>query len=238
VERKGWGNVLSRIKEEKIFIIFASLIACSILYIVEQGIGVNYTVKTAVKVLMFIGIPLINIKLIKKQRFIDALNLNSIRIRQFKTGIGAGVLFFFIVLIAYLITGSFIDLDNIALELQEKLKVTPMNFLFIGVYITIGNSFLEEFFFRGYIFLNLYNNGARKLAHFYSSLLFGVYHIAIFKTWFTLPITLLALLGLVIVSFLFNWMNTKSQNFINSWIAHALADAAIILIGLRMFAII
>ena len=110
--------------------------------------------------------------------------------------------------------------------------------MLVGIYITLGNSFLEEFFFRGFIFLNLYNQGYKKIAYIYSSLLFGVYHIAIFKTWFSPLLTVLALLGLVIAGIVFNWIDTKSENFINSWIVHILADSAIIIIGMGMFGII
>jgi uncharacterized protein len=223
---------------DKKYIIGISLIACAVLYFIEQSVGVSYALKTAIKLLLFVGIPIIYIKCIKKEGVAEALRLKNLTIKGLRVGLIAGALFFTIVLGAYLILNGQIDFPSIAEELQTKLKVTPLNFIFIGIYITLGNSFLEEFFFRGFIFLNLYNRGFRRTAHIYSSVLFAVYHMAIFRTWFTLPIMLLALFGLAAVGFMFNWMDTKSDNFINSWISHAFADAAIILIGMRMFQII
>jgi membrane protease YdiL (CAAX protease family) len=228
---------MQEIKHER-FIILSTLLACFILYIVEQGVGVSYAIKTILKIFIFVGLPISYVKLIRKQNIREALKLKNVNLRDFKTGFIAGLLFFTIVMGAYFIVGNQIDFDMIAQELQTKLKVTPLNFIFIGLYITFGNSFLEEFFFRGFIFMNLYELRSKKFAYVYSSILFALYHIAIFKTWFTLPITLLALFGLVSVGFLFNWMDTKSRNFINSWIAHILADIAVILIGLRMFEMI
>ncbi|MBZ9635369.1 CPBP family intramembrane metalloprotease [Clostridium sp. FP1] len=106
------------------------------------------------------------------------------------------------------------------------------------MYITFGNSFLEEYFFRGFYLLKSYELKSKKFAYIYSSLLFGVYHIAIFKTWFNSGLVGLALIGLISIGFIFNWLDTRSKNFINSWLVHILADSAIIIIGLRMFGIV
>ena len=144
---------------------------------------------------------------------------------------------FLVIIASYFVLRGYIDFNRIAQELQSKSKVTPSNFIFVGLYITFGNSFLEEYFFRGFIFLNLFNLGSKKLAYIYSSLLFGVYHISIFKTWFNPILIGLALFGLISVGIIFNWLDTKTENFINSWLVHILADSAIIIIGMRMFKI-
>lgn len=209
-----------------------------ILYYIEQGIGVSYLIKTLAKILLFVPIPFIYIKFVKEESLLEAFKLKAFDKRRLLIGLGFGVLFFLTILVSYNILGYKIDFEAISIELQSKLKVTPLNFIFVGIYITFGNSFLEEFFFRGFIFMNLHELGLRKLAYIYSSLLFALYHVIIFKTWFTAPIFLLALLGLASVGFIFNWMNTRSNNFLNSWIAHIFADTAIILIGLRMFKIV
>jgi hypothetical protein len=58
---------------------------------------------------------------------------------------------------------------------------------------------------------------------------------AIFKNWFNPALIALALFGLIFIGFVFDWLNTKSENFINSWLVHIMADSAIIIIGLKMF---
>ena len=219
------------------YIIISSLLACIFLYFIEQYVGVSYIVKTLSKLAFFVIIPIIYIKIIKKSSIVEELNLRQLDQKRFKLGFIFGIASFTIVLTAYFIFKGAIDLNGIVSDLQEK-NITPANFIFIGLYVTLGNSFLEEFFFRGFIFLNLYNMKKEKLAYFYSSVLFGLYHIGIFKAWFNIWLILLCLIGLITVGFIFNWLNTKSNNFINSWLVHILADSAIILIGLRMFGII
>jgi membrane protease YdiL (CAAX protease family) len=159
-------------------------------------------------------------------------------VKQAKTGLILGIIFFTILLSVYFILRQYIDLDTISQNLRQNLKVTASNFIFVAAYITFGNSFIEEYFFRGFIFLRLYENGSRKTAYIFSSLLFSLYHIMMFKDWFTLPIFLLAVTGLAGVGFLFDFMDIKYKNIYNSWISHILADSAIMLIGFRMFGLI
>jgi membrane protease YdiL (CAAX protease family) len=220
------------------YIILSSLIACILLYFVEQVLIVSYLIKTSIKIMLFILIPYIYMKFIKKESKLKALNYKNIDKNHLKVGCLFGMLSFLIILIAYYILRDVIDLQSISENLQNKSKITASSFIFVGLYITLGNSFLEEYFFRGFIFLNLYEHNSKKFAYIYSSLLFGLYHIGIFKAWFDIKLVVLALLGLIAVGFIFNWIDTKSKNFINSWIVHIIADSAIILIGLRMFGIV
>lgn len=223
---------------KKNFILISSIIICILLFIVEQYFGVNYYIKTFSKIIMFIIIPVIYYKKIKNITFRKALNINKLSKKDLKIGIILGFLCFIILIISYFIFKNFINFESIITELEDKSKITTSNFILIGLYITLGNSFLEEFFFRGFIFLNLYEIGYKKLAYIFSSILFGIYHIAIFKTWFNVWITILALFGLISIGIIFNYINTKCKNFLNSWIVHILADSAIILIGLKLFKII
>jgi len=220
---------------EKKYIILSSLIACFLLYFVEQVLVVSYVMKTMIKILFFIFIPYIYMKIIKRQQVSKAINYKNIDKHHLKMGFLFGILSFLIILITYYVLRNIINLQSISEDLQNKSKITASSFIFVGLYITLGNSFLEEYFFRGFIFLNLYELKSKKCAYIYSSLLFGLYHIGIFKTWFNIELVGLALIGLISIGFVFNWLDTKSKNFINSWIVHILADSAIILIGLKMF---
>lgn len=211
--------------------------ACMLLYYIEQIMVADYIFKTIAKIIIFIMIPLIYIKLIKKTKVSKAINLRRLNIKDLKLGILLGSVSLIIVISAYFVLNSFIDMNSIIRDLQTK-NITPSNFIVIGLYITFGNSFLEEIFFRGFIFLNLYELNLKKTAYIYSSVLFAVYHIGIFITWFNIWLILLALIGLILIGLVFNWLDTKSSNFINSWIVHILADVGVILVGLKIFEII
>ncbi|MDL4840855.1 CPBP family intramembrane glutamic endopeptidase [Aquibacillus rhizosphaerae] len=221
---------------DKWIIILSASTACFVLYWLTQIADVNYLLQTIFKVAVFITIPMMYYVKVRK---IDVRRLFEITLpKPTKIAWLFAISTFTIILIAYYSLGSFVDFDLIANELTEKSQITPDNFLFVGLYITFGNSFVEEFFFRGFIFKNLYHLNDKKTAYLFSSLLFSIYHISIFQTWFDIWLVLLCLISLFSVGLLFNWLNTKSNGFINSWLVHIFADAAIIIIGFIMFSII
>jgi membrane protease YdiL (CAAX protease family) len=223
---------------KKSYIIISSLVACTILYSLEQALAVDYLTKTVAKLLLFTLIPYFHVRGIAAFNFKGHLYFGKSATSTFTPGLILGAASFLVIIAAYFLLKGHLDLAGIAQELQVKGKITPSNFIFVGLYIMFGNSFLEEFFFRGFIFLNLYQQGFRKFAYTYSSILFGLYHIAIIKTWFNPLLIMLALLGLMGIGFVLNWLDTKSGTIINSWLVHIMADSAIILIGLRMFELI
>lgn len=220
---------------KKIFIIMTSITAIALLYYIEQITRVNYMVKTIIKIILFTGIPLLYIYVIKKSTLRKFLNYERLNKKHLYLGILFGALSFLIILAAYFILENYIDVEGILSEMGSKSKITPGNFVFVGIYITFGNSFIEELFFRGFIFLEVYRMGFRKTAYIFSSILFGLYHIAIFQTWFNAGLIGLAMLGLITIGLIFSWLNTRSENILNSYLVHILADIAIILVGLRLF---
>ncbi|MFA5523122.1 MAG: type II CAAX endopeptidase family protein [Tissierellales bacterium] len=221
--------------KSKKYIVISSIIACILLYLIDQVFVLTYLVKTLSKIILFIALPYIYILFINKRSIRKKIKFNK---KDLYIGTGLGIGCFIILMAAYIILKDIIDLNTIANELQTKSKVSPSNFIFVAFYISFVNSFLEEFFFRGFIFLNLFELGYIKLAYVFSSFLFAIYHISVFKNWFNPWLIGLSIFGLVSVGFIFNYIDTKSKNFINSWIVHILADAAIMLIGMRMFGII
>lgn len=213
------------------FAIIYSLFACSLLFVFEQVIDVTYGVKTGLKVLLFAILPLVF--MLKMRSFTLFKNVDK---KGLLLGLVCGIISFSVVIGAYLIFQDVIDTTSILQSLEEK-NITASVFIFIGLYITFGNSFLEEYFFRGFIFFSLVEKN-KWLAYLFSSGLFALYHLAMIAGWFNLPLTLLSLLGLFIIGLVFNFLNQKSKNMLNSWMVHIFADIAIILIGFHLFGII
>lgn len=149
-----------------------------------------------------------------------------------------GIAVFLTVMIAYLLVKQFIDLDTLVMEFEDKYKINQSNILYYGLYITFINSWLEEAFFRGFVFLNLKKLGFRKWGYMLSSLAFSTYHIANFQNWFSWQAFILAYIGLFIGGTIFNYLDDKPDTFLNSWFVHICADLAIIIIGFNIFKVI
>jgi len=162
---------------------------------------------------------------------LDVFSFNNFKLKELKLGFTLGLSFFLIIIVAYVIFGQFIDFNVVISDLNSK-GITAEIFLYNAIYICFGNAILEEFFFRGFIYLK---GGKNTFSNIVSAFLFSFYHVAIILVWFNIWIMLLALLGLMVGGLFFNYLASKSNNFINSWLVHFFADLAIVLIGITLF---
>lgn len=223
------------------FLLLFSVLVIGALFFIEQTLNVSYLIKMIIKWSLFLSLPLYYAKFVAKKSVNYLPNFRALHKKEILKVALLGTFTFIMVIAGYFIFRQFIDLENIALELA-KIGVTPLNFIFIAFYITFLNSFLEEFFFRGYIFSSLADEGKTKCAFIISALMFAIYHIGIFLTWFSWWISLIALLGLFVGGLIFNWANYSSRNsglnIRNSWVIHIAADMAIMIVGFMMFGFI
>lgn len=219
-----------------IWIFIIAFISIAAMSIIDAVINPGYINKSAIKIIMFLIIPLIYIA------YDNNISLKDIfKVRHKKklfASILLGLLVYIIILGAYLILKKFIDLDSIKNILAENLKVDKSNFVFVALYISFINSLLEEFFFRGFLFLNLYKLISSKFAYIISALAFAVYHVAIMGSWFSPLIFVLAMTGLFVGGMIFNYLNESSSNIYSSWIFRMMANFAINTVGFIMFDII
>ncbi|MCD5325288.1 MULTISPECIES: CPBP family intramembrane glutamic endopeptidase [Pontibacillus] len=209
-------------------VVGTSFLVSLFLYIFEQGIGMPYPVKTAVKLLLFIGVPFLFYAYFPKPHL-------KKKKEQWKSPLLFGIVAFVVLLCSYWLTKDLIDFTEIRSYLKRDLGITPTTFYAVGFYIILGNSWIEEWFFRGFIFQNLLSLGKRRIGYVYSSGLFALYHLASIQGWFSLPLTLVALAGLFGIGMFFSFLTEKAGTYKGSWIVHMIADLAIILIGLHAF---
>ena len=174
---------------------------------------------------MFLIVPFVYSRFFKEIRFKELFKIN-------KKGIGValllGAVVCGIVLGAYCIFKNVFDFSNVASALTNSTGVNKSNFLYVAVYISLVNSMMEEFFFRGFVFKNL---SGKKTAYVFSSLLFAAYHTAMMIGWFDIYVFLLVMLGLTVGGIMFNILNEKFSTVYVSWIVHMFANFAINTIG-------
>lgn len=219
---------------KKNYIIIWSTAICFIFYTIEQYTELPYLYTSISKIILF-GAVSLGIYYLMNKRNPKELIIGKDKNTSYKLGILLSIVVFVAIGFGYFLFKGMIDFDDILNQITTGSLITKSNFPIVALYITFGNSFLEEVFFRGFIFLQLYKNGYTKLAYIFSSGLFAVYHVAIFKTWFNPIIILVALLGLFIGGLIFNYIDTKSKSIINSWLVHICADIPIMIIGMYMF---
>lgn len=219
-------------KKRALSIMVIVIIFCMIMAVVDGIFMADYFVKSAIKLVLFVGTPFIY------QLFDKELNLKNLFIPNKKgmlIAISLCIPVYFVIFGGYLLLKDVFDFSNITTSLTENIGVTGANFIYVSLYISFINSLLEEFFFRGFAFLSLKTAVSTKTAYIFSSLIFALYHIAFMIGWFSLVVFLVVMAGLFVGGMCFNYLNSKSGNIYTSWFVHMFANFAINTIGFMLF---
>lgn len=207
------------------------LMCISTIAYVDMIVKPAYFIKTLVKAPIFLCVPIVYAKFYKDFNPFSLLKSN---LRGLKTGFILGVFIYLVIIATFFIANSMVDLSSIKNSLENNLGINAQNFFVIGAYVSIVNSFLEEWFFRGFVFTE-YKKTGRKFAYIASSISFSVYHIAIMEGMFNLFLQILVLLGLFIGGLIFNFLNEQNENIYSSWFCHFFANFAMNTIGFFIF---
>lgn len=222
-------------KRTKLNIIIITIISIFLMFIIEFFIVPGYIVKSLIKISVFLIVPLIYIGIDKNINILDYFKVHSRR--QFISAIVLGLSTYILIIGGYFILTTYGDLSEIRQLLYESRDINKKNFLYIALYISFINSLLEEFFFRGFLFLSLSKTTTRPIAYTVSALAFAGYHIGIMADWSNILIFLLALMALFGVALIFNYLNEISKNIYNSWLVHMFANLALNTVGLIIYGV-
>lgn len=218
--------------KQKQLILLLSLLPCLALAYLDGVAHPAFVLKSAIKVLLFIGVPVLYAVKTKSAFYKPLLTFDRSALR-FALVLGGCV--FSLILGCYFALGSLLDLSAVVGQLETSMAVTADNFIAVALYIAIINSFCEEFFFRGFVFFQLKQTHTRMVAHCLSALFFALYHVAIIAFWFDLWVFALCMIALFIGGVLFNLLNENSGTIYPSWLTHACANLAINSIGMILF---
>lgn len=204
---------------------------------VDAIIQPNYFVKIPIKIVFFLVLPFLFF-LRNKEDFKNFKTLFVFKKKGLLTSLLLGILVYGVILGGYFLTRGIFDFSNVASSLTSGMGITADNFIYVSLYISFMNSFLEEFFFRGYGFITLKKYTSRKIAYLVSSTVFAVYHIGMLVAMFDIIPILLMMLGLIIGGCIFNYLNEINDNIYSSWFVHMFANFAINTVGFILFGVL
>lgn len=215
-------------KRSAILVVVLTVLSCLVMALVDGVLRPGYAAKSAIKIAVFMLIPLMATRADQEILYLPLLRPKK---KGLLPAIALGIGIYAVILGGYFLISPFFDFSQIAGALTENAGVTKENFLYVSLYISFINSFLEEFFFRGFVFTNLKQLTGRKLAYIFSAAAFSLYHVAMMIGWFSPALFLLVMMGLVIGGMIFNWLNEKLDTIYCSWLTHMFANFAINTIG-------
>ena len=208
-------------------------LACWSMALVEVGLAPSYPVKTGAKWLVFGGCVGLYILLTGERRLLSMFR------RPERKALFSGVLLalavFFGILGGYLLLRPWLDLSAVTANLGGKEGITAATFPLVALYISFGNSMLEEFFFRGFAFLSAEEKTPG--VWLFSAVAFALYHVAIMGSWFHPVLFVLLTAALAVAGLLFNYLD-RDGTLWPAWLVHMAANLAINTIGLHLFGIL
>lgn len=220
-------------KKGTLFICIATAVCCFTMAAVDGILQPGYAVKSGIKIVLFLLVPLIFSAVFKLS---VAKCLRPDR-QAILIGSGLGLATFLIIIAAYWLLHSYIDLSAVPESLEKSAGVTKSNFLYVSTYIALCNSLLEEFFFRGFVSIGLSKTATKPFAYIFSAAAFAIYHAGMLFTMVSPLLFVLALAALFLCGLLFHYLNAYRQRIWVSWLVHMGANLAINSIGMLLLGI-
>ncbi|MCC5895217.1 MAG: CPBP family intramembrane metalloprotease [Alkalibacterium sp.] len=226
-----------KINKKSVSLILLIALSALGMSVIDRFIPLPYLYKSILKIVLFSLVPMGYFFRYKDQLYrLKKLFIPKKSDFIFACLLGVGV--YSVILLAYILLRNHIDLSSIRESLTSSVGVNEHNFLYVAIYISLINSLLEEFFFRGFAFLILKETSGRLFAYIFSSLLFALYHVGMTSGWFHWSIYVLAMTGLFAGGCIFNYLNEKSETIYPSWLVHMFANFAINTVGFIVFGLI
>lgn len=222
------------INNKKISIMSSILLFAIAITLIDAFIHPNYFVKIPIKILFFLAFPILFF-VKNKDMFEDFKKLFVFKKTGILKAILLGIGVYVVILGGYFLMRNIIDFSQVTSTLTEGMGITAKNFIYVSLYISLMNSFLEEFFFRGFGFITLKKYTTRKFAYIFSTTLFAIYHVGMLVDMFNFWTLLLLLLGVGIGGCIFNYLNELNDNIYPSWFVHMFANFAINTVGFILF---
>lgn len=146
-----------------------------------------------------------------------------------------GLILSLIYISSFYIFKNYIDIKSITDKINDIASINLNNIIFIGLYIIIFNSLLEEYFWRSFVFQELSILVKPSLAYFISALAFSFHHVVFFYNWFTPSFFAIITIGLIGYALIMNFIWNKYKELFSCWLPHAMVDVVQIFIAYQIF---
>ena len=224
-------------RNKKLYIILSLVVFSLAVTCIDAFVHPPYFSKIPIKILFFLALPMLFF-VIWRGEWSEFKSLFRFQKKGLLISLLLGLAIFGVILGGYFALRGIIDFSGVTASLTSGMGITADNFVWVAIYISIMNSFLEEFFFRGFGFITLKKYVNVKFAYFFSPVLFAIYHVGMLVGMFHPAVLALIMFGLIVGGLIFNALNDKLGNIYPSWLTHMAANFAINTIGFILFDIL
>lgn len=151
--------------------------------------------------------------------------------RTLRFGLISGAAMFGVLMCAYVLLRGV--LDPYIPMLQATVDEVGLRSYYIpfAIFLSVLHSGFEEFYWRWFVFGMLRHRYAFGVASVISSVTFAAHHYVVLSNFLPLPLVIFAGSVVGLVGWFWCYVYEKTNSIGASWLSHAIADAAIMLIG-------
>ena len=227
-------------KRKKI-IFFIIILTIPPILIISSGFldKVNYFISSSYKLIFFT--PIFYRMYFQKKKLLESF-IEGFNWRNFKKyflsflsiGLGLSVIYF----LGFLFLSRFIDFNQVLSKIKQFASIDAKNIVYVGIYMIIINSLIEEFFWRGFVFKEINKISNHWSVYLLTAFAFSIYHVAIIYDWISFSLLLVAVFGLTGYSIVKNIVFRMYKDLYGCWLIHAMVDTVQILIAFRIFGLL
>jgi uncharacterized protein len=234
------------VKREWIALAFAMLLPSGLAYVYFVALGPSADGQTntallvaypAAKLFQF-SLPLLFMFRAGSVGFGDSTNPARPRLMKF------AMLFGFVVAAAIIVVAQLLQdsvLVGVPAQVAKKVAefgaATPLRYLALAAFLSLLHSFLEEYYWRWFIFARLRTLLPFIPAAVLSGLAFAAHHLFVLNIYLpgqfwsaAVPFTL----GIALGGVFWAWLYERSWSLLGPWLSHMIVDAAIMAVGYKM----
>ncbi len=218
--------------------ILIGLLASAIYFWAARILLLDYASKSAVKMMVFLLLPLFYWLLIRKAN-LKAVLISMVpkrsQLPKLAVLLVAGLILIVLINILLEPISQALGLGPILETIRSRNTIPRNTMLRRLFYIPTVNSFAEEFFFRFFLLGSLSQLGYKRIGFIASAAIFSIYHFGIFEKWFD-PLQMIAvLLLLFIFGLLLNLKARHDHHIAGVFLIHGMINILIMTITLQLY---
>jgi uncharacterized protein len=198
----------------------------------DQWLRIIYAASKAIQ----FSLPAVFVFVVLKEKFTPTRLTSLSLFAGLRTGTG----FLVLTLVSYYLIFKPIGLladssELIAQKISEFGVASPLSFLMMAIYISALHSFLEEYYWRWFVFRKLREFMSLKGSILLSSAAFTLHHIVVINHYspptYKLALTIVASFAVFIAGAVWAYQYERHRNLWVVWISHLLVDSALMYVG-------
>ncbi len=200
-------------------------------FVLFPGTSFGNSFYTGIKIFLLFW-PIIAVKLILKEPFVDR-SLD----RQHGASIWMGTVFGLVTsgLLVFLVLKTPIRevIFSNGDQIVERIKGLGVaeNFLIFAAFLSVIHAWLEEFFWRWFVYGQLRRFLSDHWAHLLAAIGFTSHHLVILSQFFPFGWALFFSFCVGVGGFVWSWLYRRTNSLAGPWVSHMIVDVAIMWVG-------